>query len=149
MNVQPRELSRHYKDIRKRLRDTPPKPVEPEPIMAEPVVDQCATCGSIMVDDGAAVTISRIISAVCSHYNVLRMDLIGSRRNLKVARPRQVAMYLARELTALSYGQIGLRLGGRDHTTLIHGVKKVEALILKDPDIGTEIDAIRRGLLGS
>jgi hypothetical protein len=156
MNVQPKELVRHYAEIRKRLREAPPKPilklVEPEPTAAppadEPTTHHCAMCGS-EIHSAEPITVTRIIAAVCRHYDVHRMDLIGQRRNLKVARPRQVAMYLARELTALSFGQIGRRMGDRDHSTLCHAVKRIDALILEDHDLSEDIATSRRELLGS
>ena len=76
---------------------------------------------------------------VARQYNVSRSDLLSSRRTANVVRPRQVAMYLAKTLTLRSLPEIGRRFGGRDHTTVLHAVRKIEALVAKD------VGAVRRG----
>ena len=74
------------------------------------------------------VTIDEIIRKVADHYNLRMSDLLSARRARQVARPRQVAMYLAKTLTSRSLPEIGRRFGGRDHTTVIHAVRKIEEL---------------------
>ena len=74
------------------------------------------------------VTIDEIIRKVADHYNLRMSDLLSARRARQVARPRQVAMYLAKTLTSRSLPDIGRRFGGRDHTTVIHAVRKIEEL---------------------
>ena len=74
-------------------------------------------------------------------------DLRDSRARA-VARPRQVAMYLAKQLTARSLPEIGRKFGGRDHTTVMHAVRKVEELIADDAQIAQDTDVIRRALTG-
>ena len=81
------------------------------------------------------VTIDEIIRKVADHYNLRMSDLLSARRARQVARPRQVAMYLAKTLTSRSLPDIGRRFGGRDHTTVIHAVRKIEELRATDsPD---------------
>lgn len=72
----------------------------------------------------------------------------SSRRARNVARPRQVAMYLAKQLTARSLPEIGRKFGGRDHTTVMHAVKKVDELIAEDPSFAQDVEVLRRTLTG-
>lgn len=94
------------------------------------------------------VTIEEIQRKVAEHYNIRLSELIGPKRVRTLARPRQVAMYLAKELTSRSLPEIGRRFGGRDHTTIIHGVRKVEELVASDPQIAEDLRLLRRLLSG-
>ncbi len=92
------------------------------------------------------ITIDEIQRAVCAHYKLDKSEMASKRRVRAIARPRQVAMYLAKELTPRSYPEIGRRFGGRDHSTVIHAVRTVEALRVSDSELDAEIAAIRRSL---
>ncbi len=92
------------------------------------------------------VRIEDIQRVVARHYNVSRADLLSSRRTANVVRPRQVAMYLAKILTLRSLPEIGRRFGGRDHTTVLHAVRKIEALSGNDTVFAEEIEALKRQL---
>lgn len=92
------------------------------------------------------ITIDEIQRAVCAHYKLDKSEMSSKRRVRVIARPRQVAMYLAKELTPRSYPEIGRRFGGRDHSTVIHAVRTVEALRVSDSELDAEIAAIRRSL---
>lgn len=92
------------------------------------------------------ITIDEIQRAVCAHYRLDKSEMASKRRVRAIARPRQVAMYLAKELTPRSYPEIGRRFGGRDHSTVIHAVRTVEALRVADSELDAEIAAIRRSL---
>ena len=94
------------------------------------------------------VTLDEIKRKVADHYNIRISDLISARRARQVARPRQVAMYLAKTLTAKSLPEIGRGFGGRDHTTVIHAVRKVESLAETDSQIAEDIELLRRMLEG-
>ncbi|MGL3822415.1 chromosomal replication initiator protein DnaA [Sphingopyxis sp. R3-92] len=94
------------------------------------------------------ITIDEIQRAVCAHYRLDKSEMASKRRVRAIARPRQVAMYLAKELTPRSYPEIGRRFGGRDHSTVIHAVRTVEALRVNDGELDAEIAAIRRSLNG-
>ena len=88
------------------------------------------------------VTIDEIIRKVSDHYNLRMSDMISARRSRVIARPRQVAMFLAKTLTSKSLPEIGRRFGGRDHTTVIHAVKKIEdlnGLKIRMPGLGGEV----------
>ena len=73
-------------------------------------------------------------------------DLKSKRRQQAIALPRQVAMYLARKLTNASYPEIGERFGGKDHTTVMHNVKKIEQTLDKDLDLKANLEALERQL---
>ena len=92
------------------------------------------------------VKIEDIQRLVANHYNVSRADILSSRRTATVVRPRQIAMYLAKSLTLRSLPEIGRRFGGRDHTTVLHAVRKIEGLVGKDQELAGEIDHLRRML---
>ncbi|HWW48329.1 MAG TPA: chromosomal replication initiator protein DnaA [Xanthobacteraceae bacterium] len=96
--------------------------------------------------DPKRVKIEDIQRIVARQYSVSRSDLLSSRRTANVVRPRQVAMYLAKTLTLRSLPEIGRRFGGRDHTTVLHAVRKIEGLISKDTVLAHEVDALRRQL---
>src|SRR6202045_708473 len=92
------------------------------------------------------VRIEDIQRVVARQYNVSRADLLSSRRTANVVRPRQVAMYLAKILTLRSLPEIGRRFGGRDHTTVLHAVRKIETLAGNDIVFAEEIEALKRQL---
>ena len=92
------------------------------------------------------VKIEDIQRVVARQYNVSRSDLLSSRRTANVVRPRQVAMYLAKTLTLRSLPEIGRRFGGRDHTTVLHAVRKIEGLVGNDMALAEEIDILKRQL---
>ena len=94
------------------------------------------------------ITIDEIQRKVAEHYNLRMGDMHSARRARNVARPRQVAMYLAKQLTARSLPEIGRKFGGRDHTTVMHAVRKVDELMTEDPQIAQDVDIIRRALTG-
>ncbi len=94
------------------------------------------------------VTIEEIQRKVAEHYNIRLSDMIGPKRVRTIARPRQVAMYLAKTLTTRSLPDIGRRFGGRDHTTIMHGIRKVEELKATDGQLAEDIDLLRRLLEG-
>jgi chromosomal replication initiator protein len=93
------------------------------------------------------VKIEDIQKLVASHFNVTRADILSSRRTANVVRPRQIAMYLSKVLTLRSLPEIGRRFGGRDHTTVLHAVRKIEAMTAKDAPLSDEIELLKRMLL--
>ena len=94
------------------------------------------------------VTIEEIQKRVAAHFNIRVSDMHSARRARSVARPRQVAMYLAKQLTARSLPEIGRKFGGRDHTTVMHAVKKVEELSEHDSSFAEDVELLRRMLEG-
>ena len=94
------------------------------------------------------VTIEEIQKRVAEHFNIRISDMHSARRARAVARPRQVAMYLAKQLTARSLPEIGRKFGGRDHTTVMHAVRKVEELRGIDASFSDDVELLRRMLEG-
>jgi len=94
------------------------------------------------------VTVDQIQKTVAEHYSLKQADLISERRARAVARPRQVAMWLAKQITTRSLPDIGRRFGGRDHTTVLHAVRRIEALKAEDPVIARDVDVLLRKLRG-
>lgn len=94
------------------------------------------------------IRIEDIQRETARHFNVTRGDLISARRTANVVKPRQLAMYLSKTLTLRSLPDIGRRFGGRDHTTALHAVRKIEALIPKDPDLRAAAEHLTRQLKG-
>jgi len=94
------------------------------------------------------ITIDEIQRKVAEHYNIRLADMHSARRSRNVARPRQVAMFLAKQLTARSLPEIGRKFGGRDHTTVMHAVRKVEELVVEDVSFAQDVEVIKRALTG-
>jgi len=92
------------------------------------------------------VTIEEIQRKVAEHYSIRLSDLIGPKRQRPIARPRQMAMYLAKQLTSRSLPEIGRRFGGRDHTTVMHGVRRIDELRVTDAQIAEDLEMLRRAL---
>jgi chromosomal replication initiator protein len=90
------------------------------------------------------VRIEDIQRVVAKHYNVSRQELVSNRRTRVIVKPRQIAMYLAKTLTPRSFPEIGRRFGGRDHTTVLHAVRKIEDLISGDTKLSHEIELLKR-----
>ena len=92
------------------------------------------------------ITVEEIQRQVADYYNIRMSDIIGPKRLRTYARPRQVAMYLAKQLTSRSLPEIGRRFGGRDHTTVMHGVRRIEELKSTDGQIAEDVEMLRRVL---
>lgn len=94
------------------------------------------------------ITIDEIQRRVSEHYRIRQAEMVSARRAREVARPRQVAMYLAKQLTPRSLPEIGRKFGGRDHTTVIHAIRQIERLRGIDTDIDTDVRTLMRDLEG-
>jgi len=94
------------------------------------------------------VTIEEIQRRVAEYYNIRLGDMLSARRARAVARPRQIAMYLSKQLTTRSLPEIGRKFGGRDHTTVIHAVRKIDSLCKEDAGLEEDVDLLRRMLEG-
>ncbi|WP_353534626.1 chromosomal replication initiator protein DnaA [Cognatishimia sp. WU-CL00825] len=92
------------------------------------------------------ISVEEIQRRVAEHYNIRLSDMIGPKRVRNFARPRQVAMFLCKQLTSRSLPEIGRRFGGRDHTTVMHGVKRIEELRSSDGQIAEDLEMLRRAL---
>jgi|SRR3989338_893327 len=92
------------------------------------------------------VKVEDIQRVVCHQYNISRSDMLSARRTANIVRPRQIAMYLAKTLTLRSLPEIGRRFGGRDHTTVLHAVRKIEGLVGSDMALAEDIEVLKRQL---
>lgn len=107
-----------------------------------------ATLGDVLRGAERRVTIDEIQKAVSAHFELKPVDLVSARRAVVVARPRQIAMYLAKRLTTRSLPEIGRKFGGRDHSTVIHAVRRIEELRDTDREIDTAVRYLLRELEG-
>jgi chromosomal replication initiator protein len=93
--------------------------------------------------------VADVVFAVCCHFRKSRIDLLSKRRTRTIVRPRQIAMYLAKEVTGCSLPELGRRMGGRDHTTVLHAIRTIASLIEAGDPITADVKAIRKALTGS
>ena len=107
-----------------------------------------ATLGDSLRGGQRRVTIDEIQKLVSAHFDLKPLDLVSARRARAVARPRQIAMYLAKRLTTRSLPEIGRKFGGRDHSTVIHAVRKIDQLRDTDRDIDGAVRVLLRELEG-
>lgn len=105
---------------------------------------ECLT--DILRSSDRKTTIDEIQRKVSDHYNIRLADLIGPKRLRIYARPRQIAMFLCKQMTQRSLPEIGRHFGGRDHTTILHGIKRIEALKSTDSQIAEDLEMLRRAL---
>jgi chromosomal replication initiator protein len=94
-----------------------------------------------------SINVEFIQNLVASHFNLNIQELLSPRRSRSLARPRQIAMYLAKQHTTNSLPDIGRKFSNRDHTTVIHAVKKIDELLKKDNDIRESVEALRKKIL--
>jgi chromosomal replication initiator protein len=94
------------------------------------------------------ITVDEIQKVVADHFGLKQADLLSERRTRAVTRPRQIAMYLCKQLTTRSYPDLGRRFGGRDHTTAIHAVRRIEELMGADEQIARDVESLTRKLRG-
>jgi chromosomal replication initiator protein len=94
------------------------------------------------------VTVDDIQKAAAEHFGLKQADLISERRNRAIARPRQAAMWLAKQLTTRSLPDIGRRFGGRDHTTVLHAVRRIDELRAADAQLARDLETLTRKLRG-
>ncbi len=98
----------------------------------------------LLKSNNKKITIEEIQKKVAEHFNIRLTDMHSPRRSRSVARPRQIAMYLAKSITSRSLPEIGRKFGGRDHTTVMHAVKKIEELKQEDNNFNDDIELLKR-----
>ncbi|WP_207102670.1 chromosomal replication initiator protein DnaA, partial [Paracoccus shandongensis] len=108
------------------------------------VAQECLA--DILRTNDRKISIDDIQRRVAEHYNIRLADMVGPKRARNVARPRQIAMYLSKQLTSRSLPEIGRRFGGRDHTTIMHGIRKIEELVVEDHALAEDVAMLRRML---
>jgi chromosomal replication initiator protein len=97
--------------------------------------------------DQLPLRVSEVLDAVCKHFGIRLQDLLGRKRTRSVSHPRQIAMYLARKLTPLSLEEIGMQFGGRDHSTVLHAERSINAEQAKNHDLATTLNQLTTRLL--
>jgi len=97
-------------------------------------------------EERQSVSVEDIIHTVAKYFDVRPQDIVGTRRQQKIAIPRHIAQYLARELTPLSLPRIGKLFGGKDHTSVLHACRKIESLLVKDPNLKNIINYLTKQL---
>ena len=90
------------------------------------------------------ITPEIIMNVICEHFDVSREDIVSSKRNSEIVLPRQVFMYLCRDYLSIPYQQIGKYIGGKDHSTVMHGLDKISKNIQEDPELSMKIDTIKK-----
>lgn len=110
----------------------PPRPVIPEMPLIE--IDR-------------RVSVIDIQQKVCECYGISRVDLLSPRRTANIVGPRQVAMYLAKVLTTRSLPELGRRFGGKDHTTVLHAVRKIESRVGRDSAFAEQVESVRLAIV--
>lgn len=147
-------LNQHHaghESVRKYL----PKPKPAEPIKIEPVVVAPVTAEIIPLpvptpeptDALHLPSIATIARETTKFYGATLMDMYSARRTANIVRPRQIAMYLAKTMTLKSLPEIGRQFGGRDHTTILHAVRKIERLVCVDERLADEIEVLKLRIL--
>ncbi|TBN40334.1 chromosomal replication initiator protein DnaA [Paracoccus subflavus] len=106
------------------------------------VAQECLA--DILRTNDRKISIDDIQRKVAEHYNIRLADMVGPKRARNIARPRQIAMYLSKQLTSRSLPEIGRRFGGRDHTTIMHGIRKIEELLSEDKAIAEDVAMLKR-----
>ena len=108
-------------------------------------------CKRILKDfinyNNKSINVEFIQNLVATHFNLNLQEMLSPRRSRALARPRQIAMYLAKQYTTNSLPDIGRKFSNRDHTTVIHAVKKIDELIKKDNEINQNITEIKKKLI--
>ena len=99
-----------------------------------------------LVNRQEKINVSRVIDTVCHHFDISREVICGSGRSRSISYPRQIAMYLARTETGASFPQIGLQLGNRDHTTILHGYEKIMEQVETNPSVRQDMLAVKSSL---
>lgn len=149
----PRQIAEHRAHVARRQRmngsaiRSEPAPVPPPPkeVVMRPkplwfrFADGCE-------QPERKITAADIKRAVADHFKVRVADIVSDRCDKAVVMPRHIGMYLTKQLTPLSYPQIGRQFGGRDHSTIIYAVNKIEALLLTDASLAAIVDAIRESI---
>ena len=98
----------------------------------------------VRIGEPRSIKVEEIQQVVCKHFSVTKADLLSSCRARTLVRPRQIAMYIAKVMTGRSLPEIGRRFGNRDHTTVLHAVRKIDELVTKDKTLAQEVELLKR-----
>lgn len=130
----------------------PPVPEPIEEVIAaveevEPIVD--AIVEPVDVPFKPPAYVNDVLAFIVKRFGITLLDMTSERRTANLVKPRQIAMWLAKDITKRSLPYIGTRMGGRDHTTILHGIRKIERLRECDPTMREETDQIKADFLAS
>jgi len=100
----------------------------------------------ILIERNRELTVEEIVKKVSLHFNIKISDIKSAKRLKAVVLPRQIAMYISRQLTSSSYPEIGDRFGGKDHSTIIHAIRKIEKLMEEDFQLKSTIENLKKEL---
>lgn len=103
---------------------------------------------AVLSGDPIKPSMNKIMQAVCARFEIAPVDVISHRRDAKVVKPRHIAMYLMRKLTVRSFPEIGKYFGGRDHTTCLFSFRKIEHLVMVDPDMAELVASLTGEIVG-
>jgi chromosomal replication initiator protein len=101
----------------------------------------------ILIEKNRELTVDEILKHVSNHFNIKVSDIKSAKRLKAVVLPRQIAMYLSRQLTSASYPEIGDRFGGKDHSTIIHAIRKIDKLMEDDYQLRSTVDSLKNALI--
>jgi hypothetical protein len=128
--------------------DAPPPPIKTvtfaTPGLPERKIETCECCGSPLAN--SRMLIATIQAAVSAYYRIDPAKMVSAQRSRAYAHPRQIAMYFASELTPKSLPEIGRRFGGRDHTTVLYGIRQVKRRIETDAEVAADVAILRAKL---
>jgi len=127
---------------------SPSIPVHAENNNSEEISIPTTEARELLEEHTGRILIDKIIRVICAEFKIDRAVLIGSTRVREIVLPRHIAFFLAHHLTVNSLPAIGRRFGGRDHTTVLHGIRKVEELIKTDVELALEVATIEANLRG-
>lgn len=133
-----------------KLRDAVPPTVDDitADILEKPWADRQKESWFSIVAEPSDPKIEDIIRAVCKHFGIAKIDLLSARRTMNVVRPRQIGYYLAKTFTKHSLPEIGRRFGGKDHTSILAGVRRIGALRTTDAQLDSDVCEIASALGG-
>lgn len=162
------ELRENYRQVRARIRALkgPEKPIPPEALVEEvPIIEPPpisivpALVAEVIPKDvtetpaqsafESSLKVRRIQRIVCGYFNQGIADMLNHCRRKHISRARMIAFYFCREMTPLSYPQIGRFFGGFDHSSVLHGVWRVAELCEREPPFSDDVEIIRKDILGT
>ena len=112
-----------------------------------PTVYECQKILKDFIGSNKSINVESIQNIVAAHFNLNIDEMLSPRRSRSLARPRQIAMYLSKKFTSKSLPDIGRKFSNRDHTTVIHAIKKIEDLLKKDSEIKHSVNEIKKKFL--
>lgn len=147
-------LKDRYSDLRSKfrnfsgLRRDGGRPIPIQSVeQSQKVPITAATVANTYAELGRHPKVSDIVAEAVAYYKIERAELISRRREHRIAHVRHVIMYLARELTPYSYPHIGRVLGGRDHTTILHGVRKIQGILPNNKELAADLEALQARIM--